>query len=62
MSGPKANLDEVPFSLKLGAEDIQRFCDYLYRRTGLSYDESKRFLYRAADRGSNGVGRHQIVR
>jgi len=52
MSGPKPNRNEEPFSLKLGAEEIARFCEYLYRRTGLSYDDSKRLYIerRIADR------------
>jgi chemotaxis protein methyltransferase CheR len=52
MSGPKANLSGEPFLLTLGAEEIQRFCEYLYRRTGLSYDETKRLFIerRIADR------------
>ncbi len=28
----------------LGAEDLRRLCDFLYRRTGISYGESKRYF------------------
>jgi chemotaxis protein methyltransferase CheR len=40
MSGPF----QEGSALVLGAEDLQRFCDFVYRRTGISYNESKRFF------------------
>jgi chemotaxis protein methyltransferase CheR len=43
---------EGPDSSILSAEDLQRFCELLYRRTGMSYGETKRYYIerRVADR------------
>ena len=43
--------EENPTSF-LNAEDLRRFCDFLYKRTGILYGESKRFYIerRLADR------------
>jgi chemotaxis protein methyltransferase CheR len=47
--GPKADAVDVNV---LSAEELQRFCALLYRRTGISYSESKRYYIerRLADR------------
>ena len=33
-----------PSPAKITPEDVQRFCEFLYRRTGMSFSESKRYF------------------
>ena len=35
---------DAPASSKITPEEVQRFCEFLYRRTGMSFSESKRYF------------------
>jgi chemotaxis protein methyltransferase CheR len=39
-------------AIRISAEDVQRFCEFLYRRTGMSFTEGKRYFidHRLEDR------------
>jgi chemotaxis protein methyltransferase CheR len=52
MNGQSSELDDGAVPPFLSAEDLRRFCEFLYRRTGMSYGESKRYYIerRLADR------------
>jgi chemotaxis protein methyltransferase CheR len=31
-------------AVHISSDDVQRFCEFLYRRTGMSFTESKRYF------------------
>ncbi len=41
MDGPKGG---VSHAVHITAEEVQRFCEFLYRRTGMSFTEDKRYF------------------
>lgn len=52
MTGQDADFGSRPDRTNLSAEDLRRFCEFLYQRTGILYGENKRFFIerRLADR------------
>ncbi len=43
MTGQEADFGSQPDRSNLSAEDLRRFCEFLYQRTGILYGENKRF-------------------
>ena len=41
MDDPKGG---APHAVHISPEDVQRFCEFLYRRTGMSFTEAKRYF------------------
>ena len=35
---------EASRAVRISPDEVERFCDFLYRRTGLSFSESKRYF------------------
>ncbi|MFH5923009.1 CheR family methyltransferase [Roseomonas xinghualingensis] len=51
----------VPLTVPLSAEDLQRLCDFIYRRTGIFYGESKRYyIERRLAQGMERSGTHSF--
>jgi len=44
MNGLSAQDDATPEMPDLSDDDLRRFCEFLYQRTGISYSETKRFF------------------